>query len=132
MSVSAPKLNSLLWIGVGGALGALSRYFLSIIFYEEGFPLATLLVNLLGCFLLSYLSTNVVIKQQLPANLVLMINSGFIGSFTTFSTFAVEAIELWKFGYIPLLVYLFSTIIGGLLFVYLGFLMALKRKETVK
>jgi CrcB protein len=57
------------------------------------FPLGTLLVNVLGCFLLGIVAAGVA-SHGWPANLQLLLGTGFCGGLTTFSTFSVEAIEL--------------------------------------
>lgn len=84
---------SYLFIGVGGFLGAISRYFFYQIeksLWPNAFPLATLGVNTLGC-LLAGLAFGLIqeaspYRQQL--NFLLVV--GFLGSFTTFSTFGVD------------------------------------------
>ena len=83
----------LLAVGIGGAIGASLRYFLSqIIVYEAGFPLATCIANLIGCFLLSYLLSGKLLKSYPKMKLAL--TTGLLGSFTTFSTFSNETISL--------------------------------------
>ena len=84
-------------VGIAGILGALSRYYLGLTiheFWHHTFPLATLLINLVGCFLLAWLTTYIAKLNILPSDVITGIGTGFIGSFTTFSTFSVETIQL--------------------------------------
>jgi len=81
---------SILMISFGGALGAISRYFISsslskILLF--GFPVGTFLVNLIGCYLIGVLvAFNLNHKDYMSPFLVI----GFLGSFTTFSAFTKE------------------------------------------
>lgn len=121
-------------IGIGGMIGALARYSFSIIFAGmDGFPYATLVVNLIGCFLLSYLLNYDKIKQRLSPEIRVALSTGVIGSFTTFSTFALETIELWSNHGLLALTYMFLSICGGLAFCYIGYKLANRgqRLDTV-
>ncbi|MBX6422716.1 fluoride efflux transporter CrcB [Thermosulfurimonas sp. F29] len=89
-----------LYIALGGSLGAVCRYLVSGWFLRFGadFPLGTLVVNLLGALLLGFfmeLSTRTLL---IPPEIRLLVAVGFLGSFTTFSTFAYETGELLKEG----------------------------------
>ncbi len=95
----------LLWLMLAGALGALSRYGLTqwigalqqrgtlaflVAMTGPTFPLATLLINVLGTFVLSALTT-LVLHGLVRPEWRLILGTGFLGAFTTFSTFGVEA-----------------------------------------
>jgi len=114
-------------VGIGGIVGATGRYGVSLLMTNWGiFPFATLTVNFLGCFLLSWLSN--FNQKRIQSTLIIALNTGVIGSFTTFSTFTVETIELARTN-IPLaLLYVFISIFGGLLFCLLGFRTAYRRR----
>ncbi|MFJ5768305.1 fluoride efflux transporter CrcB [Psychrobacillus sp. NPDC093180] len=115
-----------LYIGLAGALGAISRYLVGIFFYtSSSFPFATLFVNLVGCYALAYLSSRITyFSSQLKA----VIGTGFIGSFTTFSTLSVETIQLFEQGKVLLaFVYILVSIVGGIFMSNLGW-----KKEVVE
>ncbi|EUJ40170.1 fluoride efflux transporter FluC [Brochothrix campestris] len=85
---------SFLLVGIGAASGALLRYLVSRLvhlFYKGSFPLATFLVNMVGSYMMAlYLIT----KPSETVSLVMLV--GFLGGLTTFSTFAVEGVQLLK------------------------------------
>lgn len=87
-------LRELLLVGLGGMLGAVSRYGIGLgmlkLFHEE-MPLGTLLANTLGCLLIGVLIGSGAAENQ--PNLKLLFGVGFLGSLTTFSTFSAETIQ---------------------------------------
>lgn len=89
-------MSLLVWIALGGALGALARYGLAG-WVQDGtagtFPWGTLVVNVLGCFLLGFAFRTLQLSA-LPPALRGAITVGFLGAFTTFSTFSLEAVGL--------------------------------------
>nr|WP_304214677.1 fluoride efflux transporter CrcB [Fredinandcohnia onubensis] len=113
-----------LLIGIAGFLGAILRYCIGFVLFDESavFPFATLTVNLIGSFLLSWFTTALVERLSIPANLKAAIGTGFVGSFTTFSTLSVETVTLVKTEELFLaFIYIFASIIGGLIMSRLGF-----------
>ncbi len=88
-------------IAIGGAAGALLRFYLSewaYLAFERGFPYGTLLVNILGSFLAGLLIVVLMSKAALPAYWRLGLLVGLLGAFTTFSTFSVETLALIEGG----------------------------------
>jgi CrcB protein len=79
-------------VAIGGALGAIARYQLAAIVQERvpiGFPWGTFVVNITGCFIMGIAST-LLTDRIASANLRFLIPIGFIGAYTTFSTFELE------------------------------------------
>lgn len=111
----------LLVIALGGGLGALSRYAVGVLLPIGAFPWATFAVNVLGCLLIGVLM--VLINEVWSVHRLLrpFIGVGFLGGFTTFSTYAVEFAELLRPGSVLLAgLYLVGTVLGALLAVLAG------------
>ncbi|HHO59860.1 MAG TPA: fluoride efflux transporter CrcB [Thiotrichales bacterium] len=91
----------LLFIASGGAIGAVSRYGASLGVYAllgRGFPWGTLFVNVAGSFLMGLLSIMLIERFSLGPEWRAAILVGFLGSFTTFSTFSIETLNLLEQG----------------------------------
>ncbi len=112
-----------LLVGIAGTLGAILRYVIGLFFFtNSSFPFVTLAINLIGSFLLAWLTASVFKKSSLPPALITAIGTGFVGSFTTFSTLSVETVTMFQKGEILLgMVYIFVSMIGGLFLSRLGF-----------
>jgi crcB protein len=103
-------------------IGGTARYWLGVwIPAVSGFPLGTLLVNLLGCFIFSWIVKHILSDIDVSARLVLGIGVGFCGALTTFSSFALDTMKLVQSGKIGLaFLYLILSFIGGLAMTVLG------------
>lgn len=77
-------------VGVGGATGAVCRYAIGRRFTHEWIPLGTLVVNVIGSFLLG-----LSVFSNIGGELSLFFAVGFCGSLTTYSSFSVDTIQLW-------------------------------------
>jgi CrcB protein len=84
-------------IGLAGALGSLGRYGVSVLavrWWGDGFPWGTLAVNALGSLVLGAVTGVMLVSDVLPPSVRVPVTTGFLGAFTTFSTFSVETIRL--------------------------------------
>ncbi|HAG15422.1 MAG TPA: fluoride efflux transporter CrcB [Bacteroidales bacterium] len=117
----------LFYIASGGVIGAILRYILAGIphkYYWGTFPIGTLFVNLLGSFLIGF-GFVLLGKENMSENLKLFLFIGILGSFTTFSTFMFESMNLFRDGDLKFaLLNIALANILGLFFVYLGYVMA--------
>lgn len=103
-------------VGVGGFIGANSRYWLGYWIGSQGFPVATLAINLLGCLGLAFFATYISEKRAVAEWVRHLIAPGFFGAFTTFSTFNLEAMTLLRDGKNGLaLLYILLSVLGGLI-----------------
>lgn len=95
-------MPNLLLIALGGACGALARYWVTSLFYspQSTMPWGTLVVNVLGSLIMGILFVLVVEKSQLAASYRPLLMVGFLGAFTTFSTFSLETVALIHEGHI--------------------------------
>ena len=120
-------MKGILAIGLGGGIGAIARYAVAICAEKltpVNFPLGTLAANLLGCLLIGFLWSTFD-RVQISREFRLLIFTGFLGGFTTFSTFALETEEFFKAGE-PLhaISYLLISNLLGISMVALGFLLS--------
>lgn len=111
-------------IACGGAFGALSRYFIIGIVTDwlgKDFPFGTLFVNVLGSFLIGILYVVVVLKMHVSPELKSILVVGFLGAFTTFSTFSLEAFNFISQGLLlSAVTYILSSVILCILAVWAG------------
>lgn len=89
-----------LFVGIGGFFGSILRYLMSLIPIKNHtiFPVNTLLVNIIGAFLIGLLAGLFVKYGTIDEKWQLMLKVGLCGGFTTFSTFSNESVELMKSG----------------------------------
>ena len=102
-------------VAIGGALGSVARYALSSWIFDitsHKFPYATLIVNVAGSFVMGILFVVIVERAALPAEMRSLLMIGFIGAFTTFSAFSLDALGLWQNGHVLMsVIYIITTVI---------------------
>lgn len=114
-------MAAMLLVGLGGALGAMTRFGVSNLLPRTSFPWATAVVNLAGSFILGF----VALPGDLAPGPRLFFAVGFLGAFTTLSAFSIETVELIRLERLPAAAasMLINTI-GGPLLAFLGWRLA--------
>lgn len=109
-----------IFVALGGALGAVGRYTISLIPVKTQFPILTLITNLIGAFIIG-LIVGITENYNCSKNTVLFWKVGICGGFTTFSTFSLEAYNLFEnkaYGYCCL--YVLLSVVGCVIGVWSG------------
>lgn len=114
----------LFFVGLGGAVGSILRYFISIYIsksYSGEFPLATFFINITGCILIGLFIGLAERYQFINADIRLFLVTGLCGGYTTFSTFSYENLQLIQNNnFIVLFSYIFFSLFIGIIGVWLG------------
>jgi len=91
-----------LWVALGGALGSMGRFWLGaqVARYVESFPLGTMIINIIGSFVISFFGTLTAPDGRLfaPADARVFVMVGICGGFTTFSSFSLQTLTLAQDG----------------------------------
>lgn len=113
---------------LAGGVGVLLRFLLGRAAYNlqlTALPFGTLLANIIGCFLIGYLSAVLVDRWQASEQMQIIVLSGFLGGFTTFSAFSLEAINmLQESGYVRVLGYIVFKVTLCIFMCFLGLTLA--------
>ncbi len=115
----------LLAVFVGGGFGSVARYLTGLLFLQRfgpGFPYGTLAINLAGCFLIGVVAELAQTRAFASgSNVRLFLVAGVLGGFTTFSTFAYDAVTLAGEALsIPAVVYVLTSVAGGIIAAFAG------------
>lgn len=116
------NIKTIMSVAIGGFLGGITRYELSVLLGGDGI----LYANLIGSFLLAFITYYFIERGLLAAWLNAGIGTGFIGAFTTFSSLATTIVKLESQGVIASIGYFFVSSLGGLALALLGFMLARK------
>ena len=121
-------MSRFLAVAVGGAIGAVTRYAVTLlvaIFWRREFPLATLLINVSGSFILGLFATFAAERTAIDPLWRLLVATGFVGAYTTFSTFEYETQRLAESGALAWgVVNILTSVIAGFAAVQLGIVLA--------
>ena len=122
-----PHILPLLFVALGGACGAAARHYAGQgvhMLLPTGFPWGTLLINVFGSFVMGGVLAYFLINE--PHHYTrLLFATGFLGAFTTFSTFSLDALQLWLRGEsAAAFIYVAASVILSLLCVFMGMVLA--------
>lgn len=109
-------------VGMGGFFGAIARYLIGLIPInpQSGFPIKTLMINIVGAFLIGVVVA-IGVKKDWNPQWILFLKVGICGGFTTFSSFALETSDLMKSGKVSVAVlYAVLSITVGVVAVIMG------------
>lgn len=125
-------LTKWIYIGIGGAFGSLFRYYFSEYIQTKNtisLPLGTLSVNIIGSLLIGFLFGYFSVNNEINERLKLFVFIGFLGGFTTFSSFALENIKLMQNQQIiTAFFYVILTNVLAISMAFVGYFVALKWK----
>ena len=126
-------MNGVLLVGLGGGIGAMARYgvgeLVVTLFANLKFPLGTFLVNFLGCFLVGIVAVLAEKSSVVGPNVQLLLITGFLGGFTTFSAFGLDTVNLLRRDDISLAI---INIVGSVLCCLVAVWLGLKLGAHVK
>jgi CrcB protein len=119
-------MKLILAIGAGSFFGGIFRHLLSLLIQTKtttNFPLGTLTVNIVGCFLIGFVF-GFFDKGQISYEWKLFLATGVLGGFTTFSAFSIETFNLFREGHAShALIYILASVFLGLLATYIAYLL---------
>ena len=124
-----PAIRNPIAISLGAIAGALSRYYLTVWFFQRfgtGFPYGTFFINLTGCFAMGFFTTLALNRVGVISPEVrLLVATGFLGAYTTFSTYGIETLYLLRDrAYLFAILYWAGSAILGIISVQVGVVLA--------
>lgn len=108
---------NILSVGLGGFVGAVCRYLIGLIPINEitTFPIKTFVINVIGCIVIGVITVAAARNTSLNPYMLLFLKVGLCGGFTTFSTFALESVDLMKNGNVMIsFLYVFGSVLVGI------------------
>ena len=121
-------MKEILIVGLGGFAGSISRYLIQnavVSRFITIFPLGTFIINIIGSLLIGLIFGYAERYQWMTQEWRLFLAIGFCGSFTTFSTFAFDNLQMIKDGnYYQLFLYISLSLVLGVAIAWLGFILA--------
>ena len=109
-----------LYVGIGGAIGSILRYCLSLLPIHTHFPFLTFITNIIGAILIGFI-TSLFDNQIISPQVNKLLKTGLCGGFTTFSTFSLEALTLLERNQKGIaVVYIFLSVVGCVIGVWFG------------
>lgn len=123
-----PNLRVPIAISLGAVAGALSRYYITLWFasrFSTAFPYATFFINVTGCLAMGFFITLALERVPVSMELRLMVTTGFLGAYTTFSTYGLEtSVLLRDRSYSLGILYWGGSAVLGVIAVQLGIILA--------
>jgi CrcB protein len=117
-------VHKYLLVGAGGFAGAIARYWVGTMVTQRmglRFPFGTFLINVSGCFLIGFFMHLLAERGVLQAHWLYVVVIGFIGAYTTFSTFEYETMRALQDGQLGIgLLYVGSSVLVGFSMVWVG------------
>lgn len=111
-------------VGIGGASGAILRY-IAPTFLPNQYEISdTMIINLLGSLFIGLLFGAISNGLEISEETIILIGTGFLGAFTTMSTFAIETVDLIQENIFSAILYVFITIFGSIFLAWVGYFMA--------
>ncbi len=111
-------------MGIGGGLGSILRYLTTLLvnkYWNNSFPLATFIINSIGCFIIGMLVAYAGKQAWAGDNFRLLLITGFCGGYTTFSAFALENLNLVQGNYsLMAFLYIGLSVFTGIVAAWLG------------
>ncbi len=109
-------------MGLGGMIGSMLRFGISLTWKGSGFPIGTFIVNIVGCLIMGWVIALTQRNNFFDLHFKLLLTAGFCGGFTTFSAFSWEGMQMLLQNKVGMFaIYVAASILFGLLATWAGF-----------